>query len=235
MTAAIRRPRLRPATTTEERHGIAGRRSSRKPRRRRARNSARVDARLRPRRSGSRASARSSAPRRKARRCSRCWSSRARRCAAGRGGRRPGAEDVREQAEATAAGKWDKLEQVFEDRVSRSLNRLGVLTRTDVDDLARQVARAERERATMMRDPPGRRLRAPREAQGAARRSARPRRRRPRQSAERLAGRGAPAVRPASPPRSRPSPPGSRSAAAPPAPRCAPGGAAPEALGVDAR
>jgi hypothetical protein len=41
---------------------------------------------------------------------------------------------------STAQGKWDKLEQVFEDRVSRSLNRLGVLTSKDVDELARQVA-----------------------------------------------------------------------------------------------
>lgn len=36
-------------------------------------------------------------------------------------------------------GKWDKLEQVFEDRVSKSLGRLGVLTARDVDDLSRQV------------------------------------------------------------------------------------------------
>jgi poly(hydroxyalkanoate) granule-associated protein len=50
---------------------------------------------------------------------------------------------VRSQADATlssAQGKWDKLEQVFEDRVSRSLTRLGVLTSKDVDELARQVA-----------------------------------------------------------------------------------------------
>lgn len=50
---------------------------------------------------------------------------------------------VRSQADATmstAQGKWDKLEQVFEDRVSRSLNHLGVLTSKDVDELARQVA-----------------------------------------------------------------------------------------------
>lgn len=50
---------------------------------------------------------------------------------------------VRAQADATraeAAGKWDKLEQVFEERVSRSLNRLGVLSGKDVDALARQVA-----------------------------------------------------------------------------------------------
>ena len=52
-------------------------------------------------------------------------------------------KNVRAQADATAAqaaGKWDKLEQVFEDRVSRSLNRLGVLSSKDVDTLARQVA-----------------------------------------------------------------------------------------------
>jgi poly(hydroxyalkanoate) granule-associated protein len=50
---------------------------------------------------------------------------------------------VRSQADATmstAQGKWDKLEQVFEDRVSRSLGRLGVLTSKDVDELASQVA-----------------------------------------------------------------------------------------------
>ena len=52
-------------------------------------------------------------------------------------------KSVRSQADATlstAQGKWDKLEQVFEDRVSRSLNRLGVLTSKDIDDLARQVS-----------------------------------------------------------------------------------------------
>jgi poly(hydroxyalkanoate) granule-associated protein len=52
-------------------------------------------------------------------------------------------KSVRSQADATlssAQGKWDKLEQVFEDRVSRSLNRLGVLTSKDVDELARQVS-----------------------------------------------------------------------------------------------
>lgn len=38
-----------------------------------------------------------------------------------------------------AGGKWDKLEQVFEERVSRSLHRLGVLTKGEVGDLTRQV------------------------------------------------------------------------------------------------
>ena len=45
---------------------------------------------------------------------------------------------VREQA-GEAQGRWDKLEQVFEDRVSRSLQRLGVLTSQEVADLQRQV------------------------------------------------------------------------------------------------
>ncbi len=49
---------------------------------------------------------------------------------------------VRAQADAAgaqAAGRWDKLEQVFVERVSRSLNRLGVITGKEVDALARQV------------------------------------------------------------------------------------------------
>jgi poly(hydroxyalkanoate) granule-associated protein len=49
---------------------------------------------------------------------------------------------ARSQADATfsqAQGKWDKLEQVFEERVSRSLNRLGVMTREEMEDLNRQV------------------------------------------------------------------------------------------------
>ena len=38
-----------------------------------------------------------------------------------------------------AAGRFDKLEQVFEDRVSKSLKRLGVLTRGELSELSRQV------------------------------------------------------------------------------------------------
>ena len=45
--------------------------------------------------------------------------------------RRQALKTVREQA-GERRGKWDKLEQVFEDRVSRSLNRLGVLTSREV-------------------------------------------------------------------------------------------------------
>jgi poly(hydroxyalkanoate) granule-associated protein len=45
---------------------------------------------------------------------------------------------VREQA-GEAQGRWDKLEQVFEDRVSRTLHKLGVVTASEVSDLSRQV------------------------------------------------------------------------------------------------
>lgn len=53
-------------------------------------------------------------------------------------------ETAKEQASKTmhmASGKFDKLEQVFEDRVHKSLNRLGVLTAKDVEALAAQVTK----------------------------------------------------------------------------------------------
>jgi poly(hydroxyalkanoate) granule-associated protein len=52
-------------------------------------------------------------------------------------------ETAKEQASKTigmATGKFDKLEQVFEDRVHKSLSRLGVLTSKDVEALSGQVA-----------------------------------------------------------------------------------------------
>ena len=45
---------------------------------------------------------------------------------------------LKEQASG-ASGRFDKLEQVFEERVQRSLKRLGVLTRDEVADLNRGV------------------------------------------------------------------------------------------------
>ena len=59
------------------------------------------------------------------------------------GARAAGAADdalknIRESA-AYGGAKWDKLEQVFEERVAKSLGRLGVLTARDVEDLSRQV------------------------------------------------------------------------------------------------
>jgi poly(hydroxyalkanoate) granule-associated protein len=38
-----------------------------------------------------------------------------------------------------AGGTWDKLEQVFEDRVARALSKLGVYTQNDVQRLAKRV------------------------------------------------------------------------------------------------
>jgi poly(hydroxyalkanoate) granule-associated protein len=53
------------------------------------------------------------------------------------------AEDrVSEMTEAVgkqASGSWDKLEQVFEERVARALGTIGVPTRKDIEALGRQV------------------------------------------------------------------------------------------------
>jgi poly(hydroxyalkanoate) granule-associated protein len=49
------------------------------------------------------------------------------------------AEDKVTEMAAKATGTWDKLEQVFENRVARSLNSLGVPTRQDVAVLTRRV------------------------------------------------------------------------------------------------
>jgi poly(hydroxyalkanoate) granule-associated protein len=45
-----------------------------------------------------------------------------------------------QNATSKANAAWDKLEQVFEDRVARSLNRLGVPTNKDIQSLSKQVA-----------------------------------------------------------------------------------------------
>jgi poly(hydroxyalkanoate) granule-associated protein len=43
------------------------------------------------------------------------------------------------RATKTATATWDKLEQVFEDRVARALQRLGVPTNKDIQSLAKRV------------------------------------------------------------------------------------------------
>jgi poly(hydroxyalkanoate) granule-associated protein len=55
--------------------------------------------------------------------------------AAARGAATAKAKEVKEMA----GGTWDKLEQVFEDRVARALSKLGVYTQNDVQKLAARV------------------------------------------------------------------------------------------------
>ena len=45
------------------------------------------------------------------------------------------AEETLSEVKSKATGTWDKLEQVFEDRVARALHSLSVPTRKDVDSL----------------------------------------------------------------------------------------------------
>jgi poly(hydroxyalkanoate) granule-associated protein len=49
------------------------------------------------------------------------------------------ADERLSEVRAKAAGTWDKLEQVFEDRVARALHRLNVPSRKDVDILTQRV------------------------------------------------------------------------------------------------
>jgi poly(hydroxyalkanoate) granule-associated protein len=55
--------------------------------------------------------------------------------AAARGAARAKAKEMQQMA----GGTWDKLEQVFEDRVERALSKLGVYTQNDVQRLADRV------------------------------------------------------------------------------------------------
>lgn len=53
---------------------------------------------------------------------------------------RTAAENKVEEMKSRATDTWDKVERVFDDRVSRALKRLGVPTRKDVEALQKQVA-----------------------------------------------------------------------------------------------
>jgi poly(hydroxyalkanoate) granule-associated protein len=48
-------------------------------------------------------------------------------------------EKAATKASARATATWDKLEQVFEDRVARALNRLGVPTNREIHSLSKRV------------------------------------------------------------------------------------------------
>jgi len=50
------------------------------------------------------------------------------------------ADDRISEVKTKATGAWDKLEQVFEERVARALHSLSVPTRKDIDQLSERVA-----------------------------------------------------------------------------------------------
>jgi len=59
---------------------------------------------------------------------------------------RKAAEETVEEAKSKvvemrkrASGRWDRLEKVFEDRVARALNRLGVPAAEDIQELSKRV------------------------------------------------------------------------------------------------
>ncbi|KIF82288.1 phasin family protein [Noviherbaspirillum autotrophicum] len=56
---------------------------------------------------------------------------------------------VADSVSKQAAGSWDKLEQVFEDRVSRSLKSLGVPTQKDIQALTKRVEDLNKAVATL--------------------------------------------------------------------------------------
>ena len=75
----------------------------------------------------------------------------------------------------SGAGRWDKLEQVFEDRVAKSLGRLGVLTSREVDHLSRQVQELNENVRSLMRGGAGKSGAAKKRKAGGARRKGGPR------------------------------------------------------------
>ena len=130
----------------------------------------------------------------KARRCSRRWSSRASRSSRGRAAAaadtasaaREAAQAKAKEMQAKAGGTWDKLEQVFEDRVARALSRLGVHTQADVARLTERVDALSDAVNQLIRTSGG----TPVARRQVAARSARPRRRRRPRRPQRCAGRG---------------------------------------------
>lgn len=79
-----------------------------------------------------------------------------------------------------AGGRWEKIEQVFEDRVARSLKRLGVLTRDQVEELSGQIRELNQSLQALamaavgpMAAKPAARARGARKGRGTARRAPR--------------------------------------------------------------
>lgn len=76
-----------------------------------------------------------------------------------------------------ASGQWDKLEGIFEERVSRALNKLGVPSAKDIDELIARIDELNRNVAKLSARSGGAAAPAPRAAKA-------PRKRAPRKTAE---------------------------------------------------
>jgi poly(hydroxyalkanoate) granule-associated protein len=63
-----------------------------------------------------------------------------------------------------ASGQWDKLETIFEERVSRALNKLGVPSSKDVDTLIARIDELQRTVAKMHGGTPAKTARAAKSA-----------------------------------------------------------------------
>jgi poly(hydroxyalkanoate) granule-associated protein len=61
---------------------------------------------------------------------------------------------------ARATGSWDKLEQVFEDRVARVLNTLSVPSKKDIDELSHRVSALTHEVKKLAGEKPHRKIAA---------------------------------------------------------------------------
>lgn len=61
-----------------------------------------------------------------------------------------------------ATGQWDKLETIFEERVSRALGKLGVPTAKDIDALIARIDELNRQVAKLSAQQPGAKARAAR-------------------------------------------------------------------------
>jgi poly(hydroxyalkanoate) granule-associated protein len=67
-----------------------------------------------------------------------------------------------------ASGQWDKLENIFEDRVSKALNKLGVPSAKDVEALIARIDELNRNVQKLSAKSAAPRAAAPRAANGAA-------------------------------------------------------------------
>jgi poly(hydroxyalkanoate) granule-associated protein len=103
--------------------------------------------------------------------------------AAARGAASAKAKEMQEMA----GGTWDKLEQVFEERVERALGKLGVYTQSDVRKLADRVDALSAAVNELLKARGAKPI-APRKAAPAAKPAAKPARRRKGKAAKKAAG-----------------------------------------------